>query len=99
MNTLVYFSKAKQCFISFTHTACSRQMSEKIEHPLSSKSYLLGSWKSPLLTVYWTLVRSVIEYGIEIYFFTSTASLDQLFQIQRNALRTCTGASAGSTIR
>jgi len=44
-------------------------------------------------------VRSVIEYGIEIYFFTSTASLDQLFQIQRNALRTCTGASAGSTIR
>jgi len=53
-----------------------------------------GVGKRSLLTVYRSLVRSVIEYGMEAYFFTSPSLLKPLHKIQNDALRLCTGAMA-----
>ena len=51
-----------------------------------------GAGKRPLLTVYRSLVRSVIEYGIEAYFFASPSLLKPLQKIQNDALPFCTAS-------
>jgi len=48
--------------------------------------------KQPLLNIYRALVRSVLEYGMEAFFFSSKSSLDKLNKIQYEALRLGTGA-------
>jgi len=55
-----------------------------------------GAGKRPLLTVYKSLVRSVIEYCMEAYFFASPSPLKPLHKIQNTALRVCTGAMAST---
>ena len=57
-----------------------------------------GAGKRPLLTVYRSLVISVIEYGMEAYFFTSPSLLKPLQKIQTDALRLCTGALVSTTV-
>jgi len=57
-----------------------------------------GAGKHPLLTVYRSLVRSVIEYGMEAYFFASPSLLKPLHKIQNEALRLCTGAMASTLV-
>ena len=54
------------------------------------RSWVAG--KRPLLTVYRSLVRSVIEYGMETYFVASPSLLKPLQKIQNDALHLCTGA-------
>jgi len=51
-----------------------------------------GAAKKPLLHIYRVLVRSVLEYGVEAYFFSSASSLEKLNKIQYAALRLCTRA-------
>jgi len=51
-----------------------------------------GVAKIPLLTLYRALIGSVIEYGMEAYFFSSVSALDKIHKIQFEALRLCTGA-------
>jgi len=48
--------------------------------------------KRPLLNIYRSIIRPVIEYGTEAYFFSSETSLAPLFKVQFEALRLCTGA-------
>ena len=50
-----------------------------------------GAAKQPLLNIYGALVRSVLEYGMEV-FFLSKSSQDQLNKIQYEALWLCMGA-------
>jgi len=57
-----------------------------------------GTAKDPLLTIYRSLIRSVIEYGMEAYFFSSQSSIIPLFKVQSNALRLCTGAMPSTPI-
>jgi len=58
-----------------------------------------GAAKSPLLTIYRDLIRSVIEYGMEAYyFFFSRLSLTPLFRAQSNALRLRTRAMSSTPI-
>jgi len=57
-----------------------------------------GAGKRPLLTVYRSLVRSVIEYGMEAYFFVSPSLLKPLQKIQNDALRLCTGALVSTPV-
>ena len=57
-----------------------------------------GAGKRPLLTVYRSLVRSVIEYGMEAYFFASPSLLKPLQKIQNDALRLCTGALVSTPV-
>jgi len=63
---------------------------------LKGTSWAAG--KRSLLTVYKSLVRSVIEYGMEGYFFTSSSLLKPLHKIQNDALRLCTGAMASTPL-
>ena len=51
-----------------------------------------GAETRSLLNVYRSIIRPVIEYGMEAYFFSSVTSLDPLFKVQYEALRLCTGA-------
>jgi len=57
-----------------------------------------GAGERSLLTVYRSLVRSVIEYGMEAYFFTSPSRLKPLHKIQNDALHLCTGAMASTPL-
>ena len=57
-----------------------------------------GAGKRSLLTVCRSLVRSVIEYGSEAYFFTSPNLLKPLHKIQNDVLRLCTGAMASTPL-
>ena len=57
-----------------------------------------GAAKAPLLTIYINLLRSVIEYRMEAYFFSSKSSLTLLFKVQLNALRLCTEAMPSTPI-
>jgi len=57
-----------------------------------------GAGKRPLLTVYRSLVRSVIECGTEAYFFASPSLLKPLQKIQNDALRLCTGALVSTPV-
>jgi len=50
-----------------------------------------GAEKRPL-NIYRSIIRPVIEYGMEAYFFSSKTSLAPLFKVQFEALRLCTGA-------
>ena len=59
------------------------------------------SWdagKRPLLTFDRSLFRSVIEYGMEAYFFVSPSLLKPLQKIQNDALRLCTGALVSTPV-
>jgi len=51
-----------------------------------------GAATTPLLHIYRALIRSVLEYGMEAYFFSSASSLEKLNKIQYAALRLCTRA-------
>ena len=51
-----------------------------------------GAGKRSLLTVYRSLVRSVIVYGMEAYFLASPNLLKPLQKIRNDAMRFCTGA-------
>jgi len=57
-----------------------------------------GAGKRSLLTVYRSLVRSVIEYDMEAYFFTSPSPLKPLHKIQNDTLRLCAGAMASTPL-
>jgi len=57
-----------------------------------------GEGKRPLLTVYRSLVRSVIEYGMEANFFPSPSLSKPLQKIQNDALRLCTGALVSTPV-
>jgi len=57
-----------------------------------------GAGKRPLLTVYRSLVRSVIEYGMEAHFFTSPSLLKPSQKIQNDALRLFTGALVSTPV-
>jgi len=82
-------------FISLTHTACSRQMSEKIK-------YFSAYWKGPLGELtnhisikYRTPMRSIVAYGMEPDFF----SIMSLWtRCTTNTLRICTGALNSTTV-
>jgi len=50
-----------------------------------------GAAKKPLLHIFRALVRSVLEYGMKAYFFSSASSLEKN-KIQYAALRLCTRA-------
>ena len=51
-----------------------------------------GASKRPLLSLYRTFLQSVIEYGMEAYFFSALSSVDPILKIQNEALRICTVA-------
>ena len=51
-----------------------------------------GASKSPLLTIYRCLVRSLLEYGMEAYFFSARSHVVPLVKLQTEALGLCTGA-------
>jgi len=51
-----------------------------------------GASKSPLLAIYRCLVPSILEYGMEAYFFSAKSHVDPLVKIQNEALLRCTGA-------
>jgi len=51
-----------------------------------------GARKSPLLTIYQCLVRALLEYGMEAYFFSARSHMDSLVKLPNEALRLCTGA-------
>jgi len=51
-----------------------------------------GAATSLLLHIYRALIRSVLECGMEAYFFSSASSLEKLNKIQYAALRLCTRA-------
>ena len=57
-----------------------------------------GAGKRPLPTVRRSLVRSVIEYGMESYFFASPTLLKPLQWIQNYVLRLCTGALVSTPV-
>ena len=57
-----------------------------------------GAGKRSLLTVYRSLVRSAIEYGMEAYFFTFPSVLKPLHKIQNDALRLSTEAMASTPL-
>jgi len=58
-----------------------------------------GAGKRSLLTAYRSLVRSVIEYGMEAYFFTSPSLLKPIHKIENDALLLCTGAMASTPLK
>jgi len=51
-----------------------------------------GASKPPLLSLYRTFLRPVLEYGVEAYFFSALSSVDPILKTQNEALRICTGA-------
>jgi len=51
-----------------------------------------GAEKRPLLNIYRSIIRPVIEYGMKAYFFFSETSLSSLFKVQFEALRLFTVA-------
>jgi len=57
-----------------------------------------GAGKRPLLTIYKSLVRSVIDYGMEAYFYSSSNMLKPLIKIQSDALRLCIGAMPSTPV-
>jgi len=57
-----------------------------------------GAGKRPLLTIYRSLVRSVIECGMEAYFLSSSNMLKPLVKIQNDALRLCIGAMPSTPV-
>jgi len=57
-----------------------------------------GAGKRLLLTVCRSLVRSVMEYGMEAYFVASPSLLQPLQKIQNDALRLCTGAPVSTPV-
>ena len=57
-----------------------------------------GAGKRPLLIVNRSLVRSVLEYGMEAYFFASPSLLKPLQKIQNDALRLCTGTLVSTPV-
>ena len=63
---------------------------------LKGTSWVAG--KRPLRTVHRSLVRSVIEYGMEAYFFAFPGLLKPLQKIQNDALRLCTGALVSTPV-
>jgi len=62
------------------------------------KGTFLGAGKRPLFTIYRSLVRSVIEHGMEAYFFSSSNMLKPLVKIQNDALRLCIGAMPSTPV-
>ena len=58
---------------------------------LKGTSWYAG--KRPLLTVYWSLVRSVIEYGMEAYFFASPSLLNSCSMTSRDFMDICLNVS------
>jgi len=67
-----------------------------VRHWLKGTSWDAG--KRPLLAVYRSLVRSVIEYGVEAYFFASPSLQRPLQKIQNDALRLCNGALVSTAV-
>jgi len=63
---------------------------------LKGTSWCAG--KRPLLTIYRSLVRSVVEYGMEAYFVSSSNMLKPLVKIQNDALRLCLGAMPSTPV-
>ena len=51
-----------------------------------------GAGKAPMLTLYRSLIRSVTDYGMEIYFNSNTKNNYETEKIQNETLRVCTGA-------
>ena len=65
-------------------------MPQAIEYDEVLERYFLGSKQIPLLTIYWCLVRSLLEYGMEAYFFSAISHVVSLVKLQNEALRLCT---------
>ena len=57
-----------------------------------------GAGKNTLLTLYRTLIRSALDYGMPAYFFASKSQLARLRKIQNQALRICCGAMKSTPI-
>ena len=51
-----------------------------------------GSSKAPMLTLHRSLIRSITDHGMEIYFNSSNENRYEIEKIQNEALRLCTGA-------
>ena len=57
-----------------------------------------GAGKRPLVAIYRALVRSVIEYGLELYSSASKSTIKILESIQAQCLRICCGALKSTPI-
>jgi len=83
------------------YTAHIQNVVAKCHKRLNMMSFLKGtSWgasKSPFLTIDRCLVRSVLEYGMDAYFFSAKSLVDPLVKIQNETLRLCTDRHAEHT--
>lgn len=57
-----------------------------------------GAGKRPLLAIYRALIRSVIEYGLELYSSASMSTIKMLESIQAQCLRKCCGVSKSTPV-
>ena len=57
-----------------------------------------GADKSTLLRLYWSLTRSIIDYGANIYAIGNKTTLKELNPVHNTALRLCTGAFRSSPV-
>ena len=56
------------------------------------KGTFWGAAKTPMLSLYRALVRSITDYGMEVYFTPTNVNKLEIEKIQNEALRLCTGA-------
>ena len=74
--------------VDYVHSKC-------LKRPNLLRMFKGTSWgasKRPLLSLYWTFIRPVIECGMEAYFFSALPLVELIVRIQNEALRISTGA-------
>ncbi|XP_060782170.1 uncharacterized protein LOC132889552 isoform X2 [Neoarius graeffei] len=59
--------------------------------------YSWGAEKGTLLTIYQAMIRSIFDYGCQVYGAASNSALKRLDVIQSKALRVCCGAFASTS--
>ena len=57
-----------------------------------------GAVKAPMLTLYWSLIRSATDYGMQIFYNLNNKNNHEIEKIQNEALRLCTGALKSNPI-
>jgi len=67
---------------------------QKVKSTKSGQRECMEIAKAPMLSLYRTLIRSITDYGVEVYFSSSKADRTTIKRIQNQALRLCTGTVA-----
>ena len=80
--------------IDNVHTKCLKRIN--LMRLLAGSSW--GAQKRSLVAIYRALVRSVLEYGLEVFHFAPKKYLIRLERIQACALRICYGAMRSTPI-